>query len=78
MTSRPRRIVVTVTPQGTVTAETVGFTDDTCLDYIAVLEELLDAQTVQSAYTAEYASATTEVPQEDREVARAEEWPGAR
>lgn len=38
MTSRPRRIVVTVTPQGTVTAETVGFTDDTCLDYIAVLE----------------------------------------
>jgi len=71
MTTGPRRIVVTVTAQGTISAKTVGFTDDSCLDYIAVLEDLLEARTVESAYTEEYARATAEVRQEEHDVERA-------
>lgn len=51
-------IVVTVANDGTVRAETVGLTGPDCLDYITVLEDLLDARTVHSAYTAEYEQAT--------------------
>jgi hypothetical protein len=53
MADKPH-IVVTVSGVGTVSAETVGLTGAACLDYIAVLEDLLDARTVHSAYTAEY------------------------
>ncbi|MDG4785621.1 DUF2997 domain-containing protein [Micromonospora sp. WMMD1102] len=47
-------IVVTVATDGTVSAETVGLTGAACLDYIGILEDLLEARTVRSAYTAEY------------------------
>jgi hypothetical protein len=53
MADKPH-IVVTVSGDGTVSAETMGLTGAACLDYIAVLEDLLDARTVHSAYTAEY------------------------
>lgn len=55
------RIVVTVAGDGTVSAETVGVTGPACLDYIEVLEDLLDARTVHSAYTAEYEQAAVDV-----------------
>jgi hypothetical protein len=61
------RIVVTVAGDGTVSAETVGVTGAACLDYIAVLEELLDARTVHSAYTAEFEQHATD-RQESRDV----------
>ena len=37
-----------------MSAETKGLVGGGCLDYIALLEDLLDARTVESAYTADY------------------------
>jgi hypothetical protein len=55
------RIVVTVSGDGTVSAETQGLTGAACLDYITVLEELLGARTVRSAYTEDHHRATADV-----------------
>lgn len=72
MTGKPR-IVVTVGPDGLVSAETQGLLGPACLDYIAVLEDLLDATTVESAYTADYSrtEVTVRDVQEERDVERA-------
>ncbi len=48
------RVVVRVTPDGTISAETMGIKGPKCLDYVAVLEDLLEATTTSSAFTAEY------------------------
>jgi hypothetical protein len=69
MTERPQ-IVVTVRSDGAVSAETRGILGERCLDYIAVLEDLLEARTVQSAYTADWARTDVTVRQEDRNVER--------
>ncbi|WP_250036055.1 DUF2997 domain-containing protein [Paractinoplanes maris] len=55
--TRPR-IVVTVSGDGRVTAETVDILGDRCLDYIAVLEDLVDGQVSASAFTADYTRQT--------------------
>jgi hypothetical protein len=72
MTDRPR-IVLTVTSEGVVSAETKGVVGDRCLDYIAVLEDLLQARTVESTYTADYTTTDVEVQtlQEHSDVERA-------
>ncbi len=49
---------VRVTADGTVTAETHNVTGEACLGYIDLLENLLEATTVDSAYTADYSRAT--------------------
>ena len=49
-----RRIAVTINRDGSIKAETLGIKGKTCLDYVPVLEELLDAETLQSAFTADY------------------------
>lgn len=56
------RIVVRVAPDGAIHAETLGIKGPTCLDYIEVLEDLLDAESVHSEFTSEYdeAGATTD------------------
>lgn len=48
------RIIVRVATDGTVSAETKGIKGPKCLDSIAVLEDLLEAETVSSEFTAEY------------------------
>ena len=48
------RIIVTVSSDGQVSAVTEGLLGEACLDYIAVLEDLLAARTVDSTYTADY------------------------
>lgn len=53
MTGTPR-IVVTVNGDGTVSAETVDILGDRCLDYIALLEDLIDGRVQDSAYTSDY------------------------
>ena len=65
------RIVMTVAPDGTVHARTEGITGDRCLNYITVLEDLLEAQTVQSAYTADYHRAEVREVAEVHDVDRA-------
>lgn len=49
-----RFIALRVGVDGTVTAETHGVLGATCLDYIAVLEDLLEAEAADSAFTADY------------------------
>lgn len=67
-----RRIVVTVSGDGVVSAETQGLVGTGCLDYIAVLEHVLEARTESSAYTADYTRAeNAQEIQEDRDVERA-------
>ncbi|MEU9504780.1 DUF2997 domain-containing protein [Micromonospora sp. NPDC048170] len=65
------RIVVTVTSEGVVSAETRDVFGEGCLDYVAVLEDLLAARTVHSAYTADHDRAAVPVRQEQRDVERA-------
>lgn len=57
------RVEVTIGPDGSVSARTVDVTGQACLPYIALLEQLLDARTVQSAFTPEY-HVTTEQHQQ--------------
>lgn len=60
MTQQPReQIVVTVAPDGSITAETKGIKGTGCLDYIQVLEDLLDAKTTSSVFTDEYTQTTS-------------------
>jgi hypothetical protein len=47
-------IEVTVGPDGVVSARTHGVLGERCLDYIAVLEDLLEARTASSEYTDDY------------------------
>ena len=49
-----QHITVKISPNGSITAETHGIHGPKCLDYIAVLEDLLDAATTSSAFTADY------------------------
>jgi len=49
-----KQIKVRVFPDGRIEAETVGVKGQACTDYIEILERLLDAETVDSSYTAEY------------------------
>jgi hypothetical protein len=65
---RPR-IVVTVRDDGTVSAETVGVLGEGCLDYVAILEDLLAARAVESAYTADW-HRTEATVQQGQQVAR--------
>jgi Protein of unknown function (DUF2997). len=51
---RKRVLKVSVAPDGTVTAETIGFSGSSCLSQINLLEDILEASTVQSAFTEEY------------------------
>jgi hypothetical protein len=53
--TQPARLVVTIGVNGSVTAETQDVLGARCLDYISILEDLLEAETVASRYTADYA-----------------------
>ncbi|TJY72490.1 DUF2997 domain-containing protein [Arthrobacter sp. CAU 1506] len=50
-----QQLIVMVGPDGTVAAETKNIFGSDCLDYITLLEDLLEAETVSSSYTADYA-----------------------
>jgi len=54
----PERIIVRIAPDGAIQAETQGIKGPACMDYIALLEEILDATTVTSAFTSEYTETT--------------------
>jgi len=50
-------IIVRISPDGIVEAGTKGFKGPKCLDSIEMLERILEAQTVTSAFTPEYEEA---------------------
>jgi hypothetical protein len=58
------QIVVRIAPDGAIHAETIGLKGPTCLETIALLEDLLEAQTVSSSFTSEY----DEVPGGTQEI----------
>ncbi len=49
-----KRIQIQIFPDGRVQAETQGIRGKKCTEYIGLLEELLEAEAVDSEYTAEY------------------------
>ncbi|MQA94845.1 MAG: DUF2997 domain-containing protein [Streptosporangiales bacterium] len=49
-----KRLIITVGRDGTVRAETKGVFGSACLDDVALLEDLLDATTVESNFTEDY------------------------
>ncbi|MCA1845571.1 MAG: DUF2997 domain-containing protein [Actinobacteria bacterium] len=57
-----RRIAITINRDGSIKAETLGIKGKTCLDYVPLLEELLDAEPVQSAFTSDYHDVDEELP----------------
>ena len=68
--SAKRALKVSIAPDGTITAETIGFTGSACLSQIGVLEDLLEATTVRSAFTDEYFAAQTQTRSEARVTTR--------
>lgn len=67
-----KQLIVQVRPDGSVHAETIGMHGNECLDYIAVLENMLDAETTESSFTEAYAQVAEE------QETTAENWDGAR
>ena len=66
-TEGPReQVFVRVAADGTISAGTAGMKGPRCLDYVAVLEELLDATTTSSAFTPEYQQTETHTHDEAR------------
>ena len=59
-----KRIAITINADGSIKAETLGIKGKTCLDYVPLLEELLDAETLESAFTADYQSGDVYLPPE--------------
>ncbi|POH66308.1 hypothetical protein C3B59_07680 [Cryobacterium zongtaii] len=67
-----KQLIVQVRPDGTVHAETLGMFGNECLDYITVLENMLEAETTSSSFTDAYAQVAAE------QETTAENWDGAR
>ena len=65
-----RRIAVTINKDGTIRAETIGIKGKTCLDYVPLLEELLEAETVQSEFTADYQAVDEQLIERATETVR--------
>lgn len=52
-----KKIRLEINASGEIRAKTIGMNDEECLDYVAILENLLDAETVDSEYTEEFLQA---------------------
>jgi hypothetical protein len=49
-----KKLRIQIFQDGRIQAEVLGIKGKKCTDYISLLEELLDAETVDSEYTSEY------------------------
>jgi|694.fasta_scaffold151563_4 hypothetical protein len=56
-----KRLQINVDSDGNIKAETLGIHGSKCLDYVSVLEDLLDAQSVESKFTADYTKNESEI-----------------
>ena len=61
------RVHVRIFPDGRVQADIEGIKGRACTDYIRILEEILEAQAVDSARTAEYFEQPAEVHEAQRQ-----------
>lgn len=48
------KIQIRILKDGTIETVTNGIKGKKCVDYISILEDLLDAETIESTYTSEY------------------------
>lgn len=49
-----KRVQIKILPDGSIEAVTQGIKGKACLEYVHLLEELLDAKVVDSNFTSEY------------------------
>ncbi|WP_102026761.1 DUF2997 domain-containing protein [Salirhabdus sp. Marseille-P4669] len=49
-----KQIRFEITPSGEIRAKTIGMKGEECLNYVDVIEKLVDAQAVDSEFTEEY------------------------
>jgi pyoverdine/dityrosine biosynthesis protein Dit1 len=49
-----KKIRIQIFSDGQIKADVLGVKGKKCTDYISILEELLEAETIDSEYTAEY------------------------
>ena len=54
-----KNLIVKICPDGKIEAKVEGFKGNECCQYINILEELLEAEIVDSAYTQEFYNTTT-------------------
>ena len=61
MTSARRRIHLVVRDDGSISARTEGIYGDECIGKIDVLENLLDALTIDSSFTEDYTKGVIQI-----------------
>lgn len=49
-----KKIRFEITSDGKIYAKTIGMDDESCLDYVEIMENILDAKAVDSSYTEEF------------------------
>lgn len=61
-----KKIRLEITAAGEIRAKTIGMNDEQCLDYVEILEEILDAETTDSTFTEEFLKAQQHQYQEEQ------------
>jgi myosin-crossreactive antigen len=67
-----KKIIIKITEDGKIFAETFGMKGKQCLEYIQILEELLDAETIDSEFTHEYFETNVVMNQTQRQMIKGE------
>jgi len=63
-----KQIKLKIFPDGQVQAEVLGFRGKKCADYISILEQMLDAEAIDSERTPEYYLLENVLSTEDNKV----------
>lgn len=67
-----KKIKIKITEDGKIFAETIGLKGKDCLQYIELLEELLDAESIDSNYTNEYFESEIQTYRQNNQIIREE------
>ncbi|MFV2046217.1 DUF2997 domain-containing protein [Metabacillus litoralis] len=67
-----KQIKIKITEDGNIFAETVGIKGKECLQYIELLEELLDAESIDSGFTQEYYEADIQTIYQNKQILKGE------
>lgn len=67
-----KKIKIKLTEDGNIFAETIGIKGKECLQYIELLEELLDAESIDSNFTKEYYETEIQTTQQNNQFIKGE------
>lgn len=67
-----KKIKIRITEEGSIYAETIGIKGKECLEYIELLEQLLDAETIDSNFTKEYAETEIQTTHQNKQMIKGE------